>query len=214
MNTNYSVRKIIDEDDLNLIFNNLQDILSKAFFNDPYYVYIMPNEKKRTSHLKWWMKIMLKYSFKNGEIYVTSDNKGIKGVSLWCGPKKPTLNNIELALLGLINYPFEIGIKGFIRMLNVSTEWEKIHKKQNKNHYYLLVIGVDPEFQRKGIGSLLMKEILKKADSENLDCYLETVTEENMRFYEHHNFKSIIEKQFGMTYKYWAMRRTPLKKKQ
>lgn len=199
-----TVHKISSKRELNLNLERITDTLSKAFFNDPYYVYIMPNDKKRIGQIKWWMKILLYYSFDNGEIFITSDSKG---VSMWVGPNHPTLDNLQLALLGLIFYPFKVGIKNFIRMLDVSIQWEKVHAKQDKNHYYLPVIGVDPDMQRKGYGRLLMKEVLDKADNEKLKCYLETATKENVMFYENLQFKSIINKSFGNNYTFWVMTR-------
>jgi ribosomal protein S18 acetylase RimI-like enzyme len=92
-------------------------------------------------------------------------------------------------------------------MLDVSTQWEKEHGKQNKKHYYLMVIGVDPDVQRKGIGSQLMEDILTKADNEKLDCYLETVTSENLLFYQKHNFEIVKNEKFGHGYQYWIMKR-------
>ncbi len=186
----------------------MTDALSKAFFADPYYACIMPNEQKRLSQLQWWMRIMLNYGFKNGRIYTAH---AYKGVVIWLGPDKPTLNNFKLAVSGLIFCPLKIGIKNCIRMLDISVKWEKIHQNQNKRHYYLLIIGVDPELQGKGIGSLLVKDILSKADCEKLDCHLETMTAKNVMFYERHGFKAIHNQSIKNGEQYWIMKRIPKK---
>jgi ribosomal protein S18 acetylase RimI-like enzyme len=199
-----SISKIQSKAELKSHLSELTNVLSRAFYNDPYYVHIMPNDKKRISQIQWWMRILLKYTQKNGTIYVTADYAGI---AMWLGPNNPTLDNIQLALAGLILYPFKIGIRSFINMLDVSTQWEKEHGKQNKKHYYLMVIGVDPDVQRKGIGSQLMEDILTKADNEKLDCYLETVTSENLLFYQKHNFEIVKNEKFGHGYQYWIMKR-------
>ena len=74
-----------------------------------------------------------------------------------------------------------------------------------------MVIGVEPEFQGKGIGSRLMQVGLDRADDEELECYLETVTEEDVEFYEKHDFDIILNRGFGVNNQYWLMTRAPLK---
>ena len=199
-----TIRQIADKNDLAGIMDRLTHCLSEAIYNDPYYVYIMPNNSKRRSQLIWLFRILLTYGIRNGLIFVTSD---LKGASIWFGPEKPTLDNIELALSGLIYYPFKVGFANFLRMLDVSTQWEKIHLKQPKRNYYLMVVGVDPAYQRKGYGSLLMQNVLNKADQEGVICYLETVTAENLLFYKKHDFIPIVDKSFGGTNRYWILTR-------
>jgi ribosomal protein S18 acetylase RimI-like enzyme len=200
-----ALSKIQSLSELNTHMDELTNVLSRAFYDDPYYIHIMPSDKKRTAQIQWWMRILLRYTQKNGSIFVTSD---YKGVALWFGPDRPTLNNVQLALLGLIFYPVKVGIKSFFNMLDVSTQWEKEHAKQNNRHYYLMIIGVDPSLQRKGIGSQLIRDTLLKADVEKLDCYLETATKENVMFYKKHGFEIIQEKDFGINSQYWLMKRT------
>ena len=79
----------------------------------------------------------------------------------------------------------------------------------NKRHYYLMLIAVEPEFQGKGIGSRLMQVGLKRADDEGLECFLETVTPEDVQFYKKHDFDIILNKGFGENDQYWLMTRDP-----
>jgi len=154
--------------------------------------------------LQWWFKILIRYTFKYGDIYYTEGNKG---VALWLGPDKPIGDDIKVFSMGMILYPFKIGLRNFIRVLNVSGEWDKEHKKMPKKHYYLMVIGVEPEFQQQGIGSRLMQEGLAKADDEKLECFLETVTPEDVRFYKKHQFEVVQNNVFAVDEQYWLMKR-------
>ena len=61
-----------------------------------------------------------------------------------------------------------------------------------------MVIAVEPEFQGKGIGSRLMQVGLDKADNDGLECFLETVTPEDVQFYLKHDFKVMMNKGFGV----------------
>ena len=130
---------------------------------------------------------------------------------MWVGPDEPVLDDVKILSMGLIMYPLKIGIRNFLRVLDISGQWSKEHKRLRKRHYYLMVIGVEPEFQGKGIGSRLMQVGLDRADDEELECYLETVTEEDVEFYKKHDFDIILNSGFGVNDQYWLMTRAPLK---
>jgi GNAT superfamily N-acetyltransferase len=49
-------------------------------------------------------------------------------------------------------------------MFKVLEAMEEYHPK---DAWYLLIIGVDPVYQGKGIGSLLMKKAIERVDSES-----------------------------------------------
>ena len=200
-----SICKIETGEELTSHENEFAGVLSRAFYNDPYYVFIMPNDKKRMEQLQWWMRILLRYTYKYGSIHYTND---FKSVAMWVGPDKPIIDDAKIGYMGLMLYPFKIGVLNFRRLLDISGQWNKEHKKLNKRHYYLMVIGVEPEFQQKGIGSRLMQVGLKKADDEKLECFLETVTYEDVKFYIKHNFEVILNKGFGEKNQYWLMKRT------
>jgi ribosomal protein S18 acetylase RimI-like enzyme len=199
-----NIGKIETKEELSSNEDEFAGVLSRAFYNDPYYCFIMPNDKKRAEQLQWWMKILLRYSFKYGTIHYTND---LKSVAMWLGPDKPIIDDIKILSSGLILYPFRIGYRNFMRVTDISEQWKREHMKISKRHYYLMVIGVEPEFQQKGIGSRLMQVGLKKADDEKLECFLETVTNEDVKFYMKHNFDVIFNKGFGVKNQYWLMKR-------
>ena len=198
------VSKIESKEELSSRIGAFANMLSRAFYSDPFYNYIMPDGEKRMVQLEWWFRILLRYALKYGDIYYTEDNRG---VAFWLGPQKPITDDIRIFSMGLILYPFKIGFRNFIRALNVSGQWDKEHKKMPKKHYYLMVIGVEPEFQGQGIGSLLMKKGLKKADDEKLECFLETVTEDDVRFYRKFQFEVAVNKAFAGSEQFWLMKR-------
>jgi len=203
-----NISTISSKEELAYRENEFAGMLSRAFYDDPFYNHIMPSGKKRLAQLQWWFKILLRYTQKYGDIYYTESNKG---VALWLGPDKPITDDIKIFSMGLILYPFKIGFRNFMRALKVSGQWEKEHKKMPERHYYLMVIGVEPEFQQQGIGSLLMMEGLYKADKEKLECFLETVTPEDVRFYKKHQFEVAVNNGFAVDDQFWLMKRPLIK---
>ena len=57
-------------------------------------------------------------------------------------------------------------------------------------HYYLGVIGVDPDSHGRGIGTQLIRTFCDLSAGDPLSCgvYLETAQESNLRFYERAGF--------------------------
>jgi len=201
-----SLLKINSKEEFSSFEKEFTGILSRAFYNDPFYVWIMPDDNKRIQQIEWWMRILLKYTLLYGEIHYTEDRKA---VAMWLGPDRPIVNDFKIFSMGLILYPIKIGIRNFMRALDISGQWDKEHKKMDKRHYYLMVIAVEPELQGKGIGSRLMQLGLKNADNDGLECFLETVTPEDVQFYRKHNFDVIFNKGFGLKDQYWIMTRKP-----
>ena len=202
------IREIESKDELSSHEDEFAHVLSRAFYNDPYYLWTMPNDKRRMAQMHWWMKILLTYTLKYGSVHHTEDHRGI---AMWLGPDEPVIDDVKILAMGVAMYPFKIGVRNFLRVLDISGQWKREHKKRSKRHYYLMVIGVEPEFQGKGIGSRLLQVGLNRADDEGRECYLETVTEADVEFYKKHNFDVVLNKGFGVNNQYWLMTRAPLK---
>jgi len=71
-------------------------------------------------------------------------------------------------------------------------ESNKTHPQ--KAHYFLEYLGVLPEYQGKGYGSAILRSITTKADTENVGCYLETTSPQNVPLYQRYGFKTFKEK--------------------
>jgi ribosomal protein S18 acetylase RimI-like enzyme len=56
-------------------------------------------------------------------------------------------------------------------------------------HWYLWMLGVDPERQGEGLGSRLLAEILERCEAERVAAYLEASTERNRALYLRHGFE-------------------------
>ncbi|RTZ91669.1 MAG: hypothetical protein DSY91_04765 [Deltaproteobacteria bacterium] len=73
------------------------------------------------------------------------------------------------------------------------------------------MVGIAPEFQRRGLGYGLVKPVLDEADLLNIPTYLETFSPGNMAFYERLGYQAVAsfhEPVFDLHY--WLMLRQPL----
>jgi ribosomal protein S18 acetylase RimI-like enzyme len=71
------------------------------------------------------------------------------------------------------------------------TEWAR-HEPLNQ-HWHLGPIGVLPDYQGFGIGTMLMERFCKEVDACLAEAYLETDVDKNVRFYEKFGFQVVSE---------------------
>jgi len=72
-----------------------------------------------------------------------------------------------------------------------------------EQHWHLGPIGVLPNHQGLGIGSILMERFCKEVDACRAKAYLETDLDKNVRFYEKFGFKVVSESEiFGVRNRY------------
>lgn len=178
-------------------------ILAAAFNQDPFFEYVLPQEVKDKLLYGLW-KTILRYSLPLNSVYTTPE---LKGIAVWIPPGEFPLNPLKLLLGGLYKLLFQIGLKR-IRKLTLFTLLEQYHKQDmSVPHWYLLGLGVSPDYQGQGIGGSLIQPILKKADEEGLPCYLETDTPGAVRFYQRHGFE--ILRTSEQPVEFWTMKREP-----
>ena len=82
--------------------------------------------------------------------------------------------------------------------------------RPNELHWYLSVLGTEPDRQRSGAGSALLAEVLGRCDTSKTAAFLETETPENVVFYERRGFVVVHETDVpGGGPHLWFMRRPP-----
>jgi ribosomal protein S18 acetylase RimI-like enzyme len=188
-------------------YHQASETLNRAFYDDPLISFIVPRDKKR-SRLSRWFGVAVRYGQLYGENYASKD---ITGVAVWIAPGLSSLNTFRLVNVGMLAVPFLFGVSSSRRLISTLTHQEKLHKKnmQQEEHWYLLLIGVDPAHQGRGIGSTLLWPILQQADRDNVACYLEATKQRNVGFYRRHGFNVLDHAQIPNGPPYWTMKRDP-----
>ena len=99
--------------------------------------------------------------------------------------------------------------------VEVSSRWNQVFKVLNgahpdEPHWYLSSLGVDPPFQGRGIGGVLLSAWLADVDRSADPAYLETDMEVNLDFYHREGFEPVGELDV-LGVRVWCMRRLPRK---
>jgi hypothetical protein len=190
-------------------FDEVSNVLARAFFDDPLTMYIMPDAEKRKNTLPWFFKKAAQISHRYGEPFTTSGK--VEAGALWLPPGKTILSLPMMIRVGMLAAPFKFGLPTFMRFMSVMNHLEHHHKNDvPPEHWYLFVLGVDPDRQGQGVGGKMIAPILERADKDQLPCYLETMKERNVTFYQKHGFEVIVDDTFKDGPRYWTMKRDPI----
>lgn len=182
-------------------------VLARAFQEDPYWSWVLPDKSRRAEVLPWFMEVWVRYCCKYGEVYTSGDK--VEGVAVWLPPGKFPLSSVRLMLTGMLLAPLKFGLAASGRLARSTNYVEDLHKRDvPSRHWYLPTLGVDPPCQGQGVGSALMQPVLARADADGLPCYLETEREINVRFYDRHGFEVVVEGDLPRDGPYfWTMKR-------
>lgn len=162
----------------------LSATLARAFDDDPLINWMVAQDKRRSRRVFDAMDLTLrKFTMPHDEVYTTP---AIQGGALWSPPGKWKMGILQQVLL----LPEVAKIATWRRIPAVMGGIGAIEKKHpHQPHFYLFVLGVDPEMQGKGVGTQLMAPVLERCDREGLPAYLESSKEKNLPLYERNGFK-------------------------
>ena len=170
-----SVRRARRED-----FRPLAAMLARAFYDDPVTSWFYPNPKRRLAHARRFFAIRLRQLAEQELIYTTHDHSG---AALWTQPGR-WRENFAQSLMLLPMLPVLLPRIG--EYTRAVREIERCHPVVP--HYYLSVLGTDPDQQGGGVGSALLVPVLERCDAEGVAAYLESSKESNIGFYTGHGF--------------------------
>jgi ribosomal protein S18 acetylase RimI-like enzyme len=178
--------------------------LARAFDSDPQMQWVLPDDSRRVPIAERGFELYLRRLwFAQDECYTTD---AVAGVAIWNLPGKWHVS--ILGQLRLLPAMTRIYRRFLPRVARAITALESNHPKER--HYYLPFVGVDPDWQGRGIGSALLRPVLDRCDSEAMPAYLEASTPRNRALYERHGFGVIEEFQLGPgAPPLWRMWRTP-----
>jgi GNAT superfamily N-acetyltransferase len=179
--------------------------LARAFYDDPTISWMVPDDERRRRlgplGFGGWLK---RIYLPKDEVYT---EPGRNAAALWSPPGKWRMSvGLQLRLT-----PLMIRLAGLKRLPLILRGLTLLDKKHpdDRPHWYLGVLGTDPDHQGKGLGSAVMKPVLDRCDAEGLGAYLESSKEQNVPFYRRHGFEVTEEVRLPEGPSLWLMWREP-----
>jgi GNAT superfamily N-acetyltransferase len=160
--------------------------LGRAFFDDPPFVWMLPDERSRERRGAGVFRAILRsYAMRYGAVDVASDQAAIAGGAIWLPPGHwaPTVGQ---QLRSLPGYARALG-RELGRASELAAAMAPHHPREE--HWYLYAIGVDPARQGQGVASALLRSRLARCDADGMPAYLESTKSGNVPLYEHFGFK-------------------------
>jgi len=158
------------------------EVLARAFYADPVWSWAFPDPERRLGQHRavWGLVATAALSYKSA--WLTGD---CAAVALWIPPGKPELlpedeGRLEGMLLELLG-------DGATRVLETFARFEDAHPTAEP-HYYLSLLGTDPDQRGRGVGMGLLAATLERIDAEGAPAFLESSNPANTPRYERLGF--------------------------
>ena len=181
-------------------------VFTRAFANDPLQVYTLPDPTERAERSPALFSAALRYGLLFGEVLTTAE---LEGAAIWIGPDAWDITDERAAAAGFDRLPAEMGEEATGRFFSVLAIGDEPHRRDVRpDHWWVMVLGVAPEAQGKGLARALLEPVMQRADAAGQQCYLETANPANITFYERIGFERVTEldhPQSGL--RLWTFRR-------
>jgi GNAT superfamily N-acetyltransferase len=185
-------------------------LLARSLIDDPGWAHVFPERGRRELGLQVACTVAARDAAALGGARTLEAADGsLQGVAIWLPPgafprdARRKLRALPALLSVLARAPGSFG-----RFTRLGTELEAMFPSDPV--WYLEILGVRPEGQGSGVGSLLVRDGLARADADGLPAYLETARPQNVAFYERFGFR--VERQVRVLDDgppFWMMRRPP-----
>lgn len=181
------------------------DTLAHAFTNDPFFSWMFLDAARRHDGLRFVFTLMARQAARHGEIIIPAAGPGSGANAFFAPGRFPAPLGLFAFLTGARpGLPWR-SLPRMLRGLAVLSRMEKLHYRGP--HYYVQTLGVHPAQQGRGLGGVLLRAVLARADAEKLPAYLETAKEENLAFYGRYGFAVVDEIKSGPVPPVWTMLR-------
>lgn len=182
--------------------STINEILGRAFQDDPVFRWIVPDDGTRRARLPSVFGAFTDVYVPLGESYVAGDGAG---AALWAPAGVEPFTEEQGEVFG----------ERMVEVLGADAERGfELNGLLEEHHpetpcLYLQFVGVVPEHQGRGIGSRLLATVLEEADGTGIPAYLEATSSDNRRLYERHGFEAVGELTLPDGPALWPMWRDP-----
>jgi GNAT superfamily N-acetyltransferase len=176
--------------------------LARAFSDDPIMQWLFPDERGRLGKIERFFKIRVAQLMAQDEVWTTPE---LDGAAVWAQPGR-WQTTIRQTLQFAPMFPM-MGrrLPRALRGIGVIES----HHPEEPEHWYLNILGTDPDSQGNGVGTRLLAPILEGCDRDRIPAYLESSKERNLDYYARFGFRVVEELRLPKGPPVWPMWRDP-----
>jgi GNAT superfamily N-acetyltransferase len=184
--------------------------LARSFHDDPLFNFLIPDPLRQARAALTFMHSAIADAQPFGEIWVARRSGALAGCATWLPPgryprgvvRETQYISRDMRSVSRLGGRFLVGTR-------LQTAMQRAHHKLKVPHWYLVLLGADPLYQRQGAGTALLAPVIESCDREGVPAYLETQKEDNVPWYHRFGFEVTEEIQVTGSPKMWALRRDP-----
>lgn len=158
-------------------------LLARAFVDDPGTSIVEPDPARRLDASGAMFELVVQVSL--GSAWAAKTGQRLAGVALWLAPNEAESDGDDL----IDRARSVVGAAAADRAAGMFEAFEQLRQQSIATpHWFLALLGVDPEFQGRGVGSALMRIGHEAADMDGRPCFLETFTEPDVAYYQRRGY--------------------------
>jgi GNAT superfamily N-acetyltransferase len=164
---------------------------SRAFFDDPFFSYLLPDDAMRASRLPVFFRSVFTHMGPLGRIMTVRDDADRPlGVAAWLPTGgyplsiRVQLSQIPSSLRAFYRRPRSLAIGNrYVAAL--------AHAHRKDPQWYLMVLCADRPAQRSGVGTMLLEHAFAQVDAEGVGSHLETPRFDNVAYYQRFGYELV-----------------------
>jgi GNAT superfamily N-acetyltransferase len=184
--------------------------LARAFHDDPHFSFLIPDLVSQARAALTFMHSIVADALPFNEVWVAAVDHAVAATAVWLPPLAYPRGwrRESISVARDIRSMHHLGrrVGAGVRIYGAI---DRAHATVTEPHWYLAVLGCDPRWQRRGVGTALIEPVLQRADSDGMCAYLETQRDDNLAWYGRFGFDVIDELRPRGCPPMWTMRRTP-----
>jgi ribosomal protein S18 acetylase RimI-like enzyme len=183
-------------------------ILFAAFRDYPLFSYLLPDAEARDHLLLAFFVAAIRFACLCGEAWAVAPNGRLAAAAVWLPVPgaEPTPERLERS--GMARLPDILGADVWGRFETTVGAIEAAQEQAvPPPHRYLWGLGVDPAWQRRGLGQALLRCFQSRAAANGVPACLWTVDAEGVPYYQRHGYDVVadgVEPTSGLSY--WIFR--------
>jgi GNAT superfamily N-acetyltransferase len=193
------LRSAVSED-----LDEVAKVLADAFADYPWTRWTV-DSRNHAERIEGLQRLVLeRVGLPFGRVWVACVGARIEAASIWTDSRTPPP---EHAWSGMADE--QRALEGDRHEAACAAEAAAAHLRPTSPHLYLGAVGTRARSQRLGLGTAVLAPTLAEADDDGVAAFLETSSEDNLRFYGRLGFEVVGHVQLAGGPPVWAMLRPP-----
>jgi ribosomal protein S18 acetylase RimI-like enzyme len=166
------------------------EAMADAFVDDPVWRRLFEGESGLERKYQAFFEVPIRHCLKYGQVLATSEN--LEGIAACVPGEYADITFRRILRSGALGSAMRMGMTAGRRMADLRVlPADRAENTGGRPHAYLLLLGVRTRYRGRGLGGSLLRTLIEDCDGQGLPIYLDTETEDNVRFYEHFGFRLI-----------------------